>query len=256
MPQANPQTKAAEAFAHLVDLVEAKGEPDEFSLARFERVARATLSVDPVIAHQILGVVASFRWDADSARAHFTAAVQRGGDAGVVANFGRAFAELNDPWTAADKLREASELEPENLWFLKSAIAYHFCAGKWNESSVLVKALEKRTQDVDMNISAYNDVILLAKRIGVRQETVEKSMRCALRLLSEKRVRVATFNHGLDDTVGEECVYMGIQVGCSDSEARALDDELTPRLFDEVGDLQLSSFVLSIEHQSSEHEAY
>lgn len=97
-------------------------EPDQFSLARFERDARESTNVDPVTTQQLFGVIASCKWDVDGVNRAFSKAVDLGGGHAVVANWARAFRDLNDLERASELIEKASDLAPEALMYLQEAI--------------------------------------------------------------------------------------------------------------------------------------
>lgn len=253
MPAAQPQTKAHEAFLALVAMAENGTRPSDLDLRRVERVARDSIGVDAVNAYQALGVVGMLRWSIEMVRENFRHAMRLSSSADILANFARALADINQPSEAAEQMESAALREPENLEFLRGAIAYRFCAGEWSRADELLKTLALRILDSDDEMQSFKNAIDLSKAIGVREETVRKTIDCALRFLSERKICAKHFSHGSDRMPGEECIYINLHIDPSDGNARALDEELTPLLFDEIDDLQLGSFVLYIEPTDSTH---
>jgi tetratricopeptide (TPR) repeat protein len=247
MESAAPQSKASEAFNRLVDLAEEAIVPDELALARFEKAARDSMHNDPGMAFQVLGVVAMLRWRLADVKSNFEEAIRQGAGVDGMANYGRALADMNEARAAAAQLFEAARREPGRLEFLRGAISYAYCAGEWTRALNLVESLERRTPDLDEGSKRIKDVIGFAQKIGVRDETVMNSVDCALAFLRDKKIRTLEFGHSTERLRGEECIYLAINIGGDDDAAAALDDELTPVLFESVQDLQLGSFVLSIQ---------
>ena len=246
-PTPQPLSKAQEAFNQLADRLTENDEIDEFTLNRLERMADEGLRVDPSNAYQVLGMIASRRWDVDGVSSNFRRAMLAAPRAEIYANFGRALCDLNDLDEASTQVAIAAEREPENLLYLRSAINWSFCAGKWTRARELTRLLLSRTKEQVQQQAELISMTEMAERIGLREETVWKTVACATAYLRSKKIRVINYSNSAEKSRGEECIYFAFLIDCDPQVAGDLDDELTPILFQEVGDLQLDSFVFTIE---------
>ncbi|WP_186057644.1 hypothetical protein [Burkholderia gladioli] len=241
-----PQSKAHEAFQQLVRLRADGGEMDPFTRARFEKAANESVVVDPVSAYQVLGILAAIQWDADKVREFFKLAIDAGGGAPVVANYGRALRDMNFLDEAADYVEQAAESEPERLTFLKEAISSRLCSGNWDRALKLIDTLSKRVPALDDDHIRAIHLIELARSIGLRDETVHRSIAVAVDLLREEKIFLVGVADDIDDISDDSAVYYDLYVSTSHERAQELDDMLTPRLFEKVEDLQLNVFGLQI----------
>jgi hypothetical protein len=255
MTCAIPLLKTDETFQQLTMLADLGAPPDEVSLLRHERAARECIRADAVNAYQALGVIAMFRWSPEGVKENFERAIALNSGAFVRANYGRALAGLNDVTGAAEELEAAAEKEPTNLNDLRAAITYRFCAGQWTRAEELLDRLDQRTREPGVRMLGFRNTLDFAKAISIRDETVSKSVACAVEFLRSKKVRVKDFSHSLDDVSGDDTVYLDIHVETSKEEARILDDELALLIFDAVDDLQPGLFALFIQSHHTAHAA-
>lgn len=247
MTCAIPLSKSEETFQRLTALAELGASPDEVSLVRHERAAREGICADAVNAYQALGVIAMFRWSPEGTKDNFERAIRLHSGTFVRANYGRALADLNDVAGAAGEHEAACGKEPANLNYLRAAIIHRFCAGQWARAGELLDLLDQRTREPGVRMLDFRSTVNFAKAISVRDETVSKSVACAVNFLRERKVRVGNFAHGFDQISGDDTVYLDINVAVSKEEARLLDEEFTPYLFDAVDDLQPGLFALFID---------
>lgn len=222
-------------------------EPDQFTLARFERAARDSLSVDPVAAQQVLGVIASCKWDIEGVDREFSKAVTFGGDHAVIANWARAIRDMNDLGRASDLIEKASTLAPESLSYLQEAISNSFTAGRWDDTLRLLATLEQRSKAVDEHLLRAREVIAVSKKMGLKASTVADVVRVTTRFMFDERVRLVGIRDLIEAIPGEESLYFEFFVRESKERALELDERLTPLLFDQIPDLQLGLFGVSIE---------
>ncbi|WP_334067250.1 hypothetical protein [Burkholderia cepacia] len=250
-----PLTKVRDEFSKLVKLRIAGAELDELTLHRIEKVGKEGITVDPVVAYQLLGVAASCRWDRDGVDRYFGLAIDSGADHTGIANYSRSLCDINELSAAADQLEIASGLAPESLLYLNAAITNRIGAGEWSRARELFHVLIQRTTNLDPDTKSILDVIEFAYSIGIREETIRAILTTALRFLTERRVRFIGLGRDTDRIPGDECVYIDMYIGASREESARLDDELTPILFSEIGDLQLSRFGFSINSYPEAHES-
>ncbi|WGS54616.1 hypothetical protein LFL96_26780 [Paraburkholderia sp. D15] len=246
-PTPQPLSKAQEAFNRLADLLALRDEIDEFTLSRLERMAKEALQVDASNAYQVLGMIASRRWDAAGVNSNFQRAILSAPRAEIHANFGRALCDLNDLEEASVQVGIAADKEPENLLYLRSAINWSFCAGRWTRAQELMRVLLTRTKEQVQQSAELVSMAEMAQRIGLREETVQRTVSCAMEFLQSKKIRVVNYSNSAEKGRGEECIYFAFIVDVDAETARDVDDELTPILFQQVGELQLDSFVFTIE---------
>jgi hypothetical protein len=141
----------------------------------------------------------------------------------------------------------AADKEPENLLYLRSAINWSFCAGRWTRAQQLLRVLLTRTKEQVQQSAELVSMAEMAHRIGLREETVQNTVTCAMEFLRSRKIRVINYSNSAEKGRGEECIYFAFLVDVDPQTARDLDDELTPILFQKVGELQLESFVFTIE---------
>lgn len=242
-----PLSKAHSAFTALTGIRMKGIEPDQFSLARFERDARESMNVDPVMSQQLLGVIAACKWDVDGVDRAFSKAVDLGGGHAVIANWARAFRDLNDLERASILIEEASNLAPEALMYLQEAISNNFTAGRWAETENLLSLLEKRSKSIDEYLLRAREIIEISSRMGLRSSTVANVVRVCTRFLFDEKVRLVGIRDLVETVPGEESLYFELFVRESAERVQELDERLTPLLFDQVPDLQLGLFGASIE---------
>ncbi|WP_334032700.1 hypothetical protein [Burkholderia gladioli] len=247
MAKANPLSKAAAAFRELKQLRRVTNDLDDFTLARFERAARESIEVDPIVSRQLMGVVAALRWDREMVDLEFSKALGVGGGHMVIANWARASRDLNDFERASDLLEDAVAISPENLMYLSEAIGNNFMAGRWDKASRFFELWEQRSKKKDAFVERAETVVKFAKAIGLRSETVRNVGRVVCEFLTEKKIRLVGVRDVIQEVLGEECIFFEYYIHGSYERAQELDEELTPRLFDNVGDLQLGIFGCSIE---------
>ncbi|WP_087688038.1 hypothetical protein [Pandoraea sp. PE-S2R-1] len=242
-----PLSKARAAFAELGDIAHARIEADEFTLARCERDAKASFDEDPIGALQLLGVVASFRWDDVGVQSNFERALAMGGSTTVQSNYARALGDINRYRQAANQFLLASGREPENLALLRSAIVLNFSVFEFDVARELCEKLAQRTPSLGDDMREDMKMIEGIEKLGVDLETVRRTIDCALSFLASKNVRAVGFKQALDVSDGDGCLYVDVVVRTSEVRARELDEEFTPVLFDSIEHPQLSSIVVGLE---------
>ncbi len=205
------------------------------------------MPVDAVVASQALALVAAHRWEIAALRSNFENAIRLNGEAAVYANYARALTDVNDMRGAFDLMEIAARKEPENLAYLRAAVNWSFCAGFWEKTTELYRMLDLRTDASGSEAAGLVELVELARVIGLRDETVQNTIACATQFLADRKVRVASFSHSAEYSPADESIYFRLLVPVGRARARALDDELTPILFDAVSDLQLDTFILTIE---------
>lgn len=249
-----PQSKAHEAFQQLVKLRANGGEVDPFSYARFERAANASVDVDPISAHQVLGILASTNWDVAGTRRHFQLAISAGGGHVATANLGRALRDMNFLDEAAECDERAADEAPEQLLYLREAISNRLCIGNWSRAIELMEILAQRVPELSDDHNRAIRFIEFSRSIGLRDETVHRSVEIALNLLREEKTVLAGVADNVDDMSDEGAVYYDLYIRGSEDRAKELDDLLTPRLFAGIDDPQLSVFGLQIKALPNETE--
>ncbi|MFG0231742.1 hypothetical protein [Achromobacter sp. 413638] len=251
-----PVSKAADAFRELIkrrQTGDGVGGIDEFTCARLERAAIESMDVDPVGSHQVLGAVAACRWDVEGVRVHFSQAMEKGGGYIAQANFARALYDVNRIGEAAAEIEMAAMGVPEQLAYLKQAIANRLIVGDWERAVVLLDVLALRTQDLDADMVRARKTIEFGRRLGLRHSTVGDCVGIALDLLAAERVRIVGVSDSMDDIVEDGAIYFDIVVHATADVAESLDDRLTPLLFDGVQDMQLNFFGLAIKSEEAVH---
>ncbi|AOI42548.1 hypothetical protein WG70_23490 [Burkholderia oklahomensis EO147] len=83
--------------------------------------------------------------------------------------------------------------------------------------------------------------------MGLKSSTVANVVRVSTRFLFDERVRLVGIRDLIESIPGEESLYFELFVRESEERAQELDERLTPILFDQVPDLQLGLFGVSIE---------
>lgn len=251
-----PVSKAAEAFRELIkrrQTGDGVGGIDEFTCARFERAAVESMEVDPVGSHQVLGAVAACRWDVEGVRSHFSQAMAKGGGHVAQANYARALYDVNQIGEAAAEIEMAAMGVPEQLVYLKQAIANRFIVGDWDRANELLDVLAVRTEAMDADMVRARKTIEFSGRLGLRHSTVAECVQIALELLTAERVRIVGVSDSMDDVLEDGAIYFDIVVHTSADVAEDLDDRLTPLLFDGVQDMQLNVFGLTIRSAEAAH---
>lgn len=241
-----PLSKAHEAFRQLIDLGPKDHPIDELSLARFERAARDSLTVDPITSYQLLGMVAALRWDGESIRQYYSRAIAAGGDNVAWYNYATALRFCNRSREAAPVAERAAELAPANLSYLREAVLNRFCIGDWERALELIETLGVRTPDIGDNLRSAEHVIKFARVLGLREDTVRNSMDVTLKFLERERVRFDGISDWIDDLSDGGSIYLDVVIQTSAERAAALDAQLTALLFDGVDDLQLGVFGLTL----------
>lgn len=251
-----PVSKAADAFRELIkrrQTGDGVGGIDEFTCARLERAAVESMEVDPVGAHQVLGAVAACRWNVEDVRLHFEQAIAKGGGYVAKANYSRALFDVNQLAEAAKEIEEAAMGVPEQLVYLKQAIVNRFIVGDWDRATALHDVLESRLQEPEIDLVRLRKTIEFSGKLGLRHSTVRECVGVAFQFLAAEKVRVVGVSDSMDDILEDGAIYFDIVVHAPADAAADLDDRLTPLLFDEVDDMQLNVFGLTIKSAEAGH---
>ena len=245
-----PLSKAAEVFPQLADLMSAGKEIDEFSLARFERAAQASMEATPKTAFQLLGMVAACRWDVDGVHANFQEALTAGSGYAGHANYAAALRAISRTREAATQVECAAKLAPENLNYLREAVAIRFCLGDWESTLRLIDTFESRSSEKEEHFDHMREIIQFSSELGLRESTVQECMNVTFGFLANERIGFVGVADSVDSWSDEGSIYFDVLVRASEDRAAELDEQLTPLLFEGVGDLQLGVFGLTIRYFS------
>ncbi|MFP6562832.1 hypothetical protein WJ542_31710 [Paraburkholderia sp. B3] len=239
---------AEEAFDELSSLVHNDWDSlDPFTLARLERAARNGISVDPILAHQVLGIVAAIRWDDATMDEQFGIAMRYDTGATVEENYASTLDGVERCIESANMYERAANTHPTDLAIWRLAMRANWQAGRWQRTLELADVLAQRSPDEEFpHLETQKQLIAMAERNGVSLSTIETLHTALYSFLHDRRVHsVGTTCHS-DTTPGEESIYIMVRIRGDLEQVKRLDEELTPVLFDAVDDLPLGSFCIGL----------
>ncbi|EMN1928525.1 hypothetical protein RVV18_002940 [Burkholderia ambifaria] len=249
MTIARAKTVAEAALDELAGLLrDGAKKIDDFTCARLDRSARNGMHADPQQAHQVLGILAAMRWDDRQMDEHFHTAMRIARSALVNANYASTLELVDRFQEAADMYEKALSAHPTDLSLLRKAVSTSWQAGQWERSLELAQTLKERSpqEEIQHFFGEQLQAIEILRRAGVEIEVVERLHAALYTFLRSKQVWTSGSSMTADKTPGEEAVYVTVNVGLPLQEVRALDEELTPVLFDAVEEFPLGSLYIGL----------
>ncbi len=228
-----PLTKVEELIHTLQPYMDQTHQLDTFTLERFKREARQNMGAYPWAGHIALGMIAVLEWDERSIDKHYGAALGFKNDGRTYDSFATALQLIGKYDEAAEKALLASNLVPENLTYLRSAISYHQHAGKLTEAQKLMETLFLRSPNEDReNAMVLENTLQILASHGISETVVADCNRIAFALLRQKRVPY--FGTRLETDSQDKYIMFHIEIDAPDELVWELDQELGDALFDEV----------------------
>jgi len=253
------QTKsvAEEAFDELSALlVDGAESIDGFSKVRFAKLARDGIQTNPVLAYQALAMLSGLEWDHDAVDHNYKTALNCTADGSVASNYASTLSSLNRFAEAACMAEKASASQPTNLSELKKAIETNWYAGRWERSLELTQTLLERSRGENRQVKEHRDEFMaLVRRNNVSFETIERLYDTLYLFLRDRRIRAHGFASYIDQSPGEESIAIRIHIDRSEQEVDALEEELTPLLFNAVEEFPLGSFSIELGRRTVPHAA-
>ena len=247
---AAPRAKsvAEEAFDELSSLVHKDwGSIDSFTLARLERAAKNGIPVDPVLAHQVLGIVAAIRWDDATMDEQFGIAMRYDAGATVEENYASTLDGAGRCIESANLYERAANTHPIDRAIWRRAMQANWQAGRWQRTLDLADELAKRSPDEEFpHLNTQKQMIAVVKRNGVSLQTIEALHTAVYSFLHDRRVRTIGTVCDSDTSPGEESIYILVRIKGDPEQVKELDEELTPVLFDAVDAFPLGSFYIGL----------
>lgn len=246
-----PKTKAEEVFEQLCVLLDHRDRINEFTLAKLRRDARASLSVDPVVAHVALGAIASMEWDDEGADYHHREAIRYQDDSMTRMNYSISLLNLQRAHDAWLQVCIAADAEPADLELQRRAIKAGFLAGEFSDSQRRIDLYAKRSPG-----RPYEDAERIAQvtRILAERNISEASVRqmidTALGVLRDHKVE----NHHMQvraiEEPGDKSVMYAILIDRPKAELVQLERDLVDRLYDSVDALDFSAFWIGYDQEA------
>ena len=151
---------------------------------------------------------------------------------------------------------KASASQPTNLSELKKAIETNWYAGRWERSLELTQTLLERSPGENRQVKEHRDEFMaLVRRNNVSFETIERLYDTLYLFLRDRRIRAHGFASYIDQSPGEESIAIRIHIDRSEQEVDALEEELTPLLFNAVEEFPLGSFSIELGRRTVPHAA-
>ena len=255
MPAPVPKTKAAEVLDRAGALLTRRDLVNDLLLARLKKDARASMSVDPVVAHIALGAIASLEWNDAELDEHFQAALSLEDCVEARQNYATSLSQVERVFDAWEQLRMASQMEPGDLHLLDRTIGSAYVAGDFAAARELCETYGKRSpgnRHRSQTQIERADFVLKSQAISPQQ--IHAHLVVAYGLLRERKVASRSITVETFVEPGNQLVMYHIRLSQSDEFIESLELELADRLFDQVQDINLGAFWVGYSKEDEEEE--
>jgi hypothetical protein len=236
------QTANKALFERLSALVD---HPQPFEIARLRQEAKKLLAVDAAAAYQILGGLAAIEFDIEGLHENHKAALRLTSAPDAIANYGVSLQLLGLFQEATPLAVRASNAQPENLYYLRTAVDYATYSGEIRKALELCSELEKRAPDQEIEMK---DLLLdfqkLMDKTGVDEHEIRKSFEIAFALLRSSTLRHDHVSLAVDLTTNSECAHFRIYVRALPGDVRKLDLRLGAELANQLEHMHSASLVV------------
>ena len=233
---AQPAKSLESIYKKLNELLRQPKDRVAFELQRLKQEAKKQISVDPAEAHTLLGAIACLERNLDKVREHHRIASQLlPSEPMVYSNFAYSLSNLGQYAEAAEQSETASNLQPENISYLKSAIKNNFFGGNIDRASDLCNQLDIRAPDNGWSLCDYlRDYFLPAyEELQLSPNIVKSYLDSCASLLRERRLMAVEVQWIVDRPNGEEpTLAYEVKVDAPVDELVKLNLDVQERTFD------------------------
>lgn len=223
------------------------GIPDELEMHRLERDANRLMKADPGKAHQLLGGIAAIRWDVDAMHSHHQTALKYVSTASAHRNYATSLQLVGLFQEAADQVGIASEKQPENLTYLRTASSFALWAGLPRKALSFEVQLARRNPDqspADRPVALIEELLALMERQGISETDLQSAMGLTFQFLRERKLR---FTHvGMSPDEDQDAAFFVIHVDLAAKEVLIEDAVLGRRFAEQMPQLS-SALVVQLE---------
>ena len=221
---------------------------DDLEIRRLEREAQKLMKADAWKAHQVLGALAAIKWDVEGVRAHHEASLKLRASGDAYRNYATSLQLVGQFHEAAEAIRTASERQPENITWLRTAIDFTLWEGEVTKAIDLEHEFEKRAPNHESSSGILNRLLAFIERQRISEGELQRALGVAFSLLQKRRQRFKEVELSLDDD--QDTAFFSILINRPTKEVLALDAELGEAFAREMPDL-CPALVIQLETKKS-----